>query len=78
MSHRIVVNNSGSLPMEFWLEPWGDGMEVPPGHSASIDFCPPGDLDLRVEATPGRVKLWVNAGEPCEDAGRLFSVAPDK
>lgn len=78
MSHKIVINNSDSAPREFWLEPWGDGLEVPPGHSAIIEFCGPTEMDLRFESQPGRLILWVESGEPCRDVSRLFDVVADR
>ena len=74
MTHRIVVANAHANPIEFWLEPWGDGVTVRSRQAVTLGFCGPSEVELRLDVSHDRIIVWVEAGDLCHEGGRLFDV----
>ena len=74
MTHRIIIANSNDDPIEFWLEPSGDGVVLQPRTAATVRFCGPEGVDVLIQASAGKVVFWVEGGDLCTQVGRQFEV----
>ncbi len=62
--HTTLLKNSGSTSVHFWLEPWAEEYEVPPGSTLKLHYecIKPTMLYPEVEITETLIVWWFGSG----------------
>ena len=59
-SQRVIIENENEIPLDLWIEPWGDKQQIPPGAEFEIvgEASSPGAFHIAVKEGLVCIYVW--------------------